>query len=545
MNDTNVSYMVKKRLMDRTEIKILFGVLMGALCVITTVGNIAVIYKYRKASRVGNLFIMSLAFADLIVGLFVMPVATLYAITEVWTMTLPVCLIWLSADYTASTASILNLLTLSLDRYWSITSPLEYLGKRTKSRALIMIGLAWSISLLWLLPITGWPYFFNNGIRMNPIDKCNTEYDKNILFKVTTAIINFYIPLIAMIAINTKIYIVIHKRYRNPIMKYSAIMPHSSTILNQSKPKSYSLALGDGQSLFPPKKNSKLNLNIFTSIKEINNLNLIIINNNNDNDVLKKNNSFFKKSKSVENLNLKDLNKKEINSDSKCHYDSNSSEFGIDPHHHSNKIRSVLTELQAVRRIPDNSVKIKRLVYRDSKFIQPSISENNQESMNGRMSPLFYRLPKLEQNVNIKNNNSNNVKQRIHELDKVLNQNKKQTNRLNRKGFMNKQEKAFKQLSSIVIGFTLCFLPYFIVFLIVAICEDCVSNEVFTVTLWLGYFNSTMNPFLYALSNKRNKKEIHKSKYQTTTTTSDFLNHNNNNRKSFRRYVQNERKSVW
>ena len=92
---------------------------------------------------------MSLACSDLIVGSFVMPLATIYAITEIWTMSnykflpilvsfftnlfqlkaFPVCQIWLSADYTASTASILNLLTLSLDRYWSITSPLKYLGR--------------------------------------------------------------------------------------------------------------------------------------------------------------------------------------------------------------------------------------------------------------------------------------------------------------------------------------------------------------------------------------------------------------------------------
>jgi hypothetical protein len=59
-----------------------------------------------------------------------------------------------------------------------------------------MISIAWSLSLLWLLPIIGWPYFFNNGIRHVPEDKCNTEYDKNIMFKIVTAIINFYIPLI-------------------------------------------------------------------------------------------------------------------------------------------------------------------------------------------------------------------------------------------------------------------------------------------------------------------------------------------------------------
>jgi hypothetical protein len=72
----------------------------------------------------------------------------------------------------------------------------------------------------------------------------------------------------------------------------------------------------------------------------------------------------------------------------------------------------------------------------------------------------------------------------------------------NKQGFLNKQEKAFKQLSLIVIGFTICFLPYFIVFLIVALCEDCVSERFQSFTVWLGYFNSTINPFLYAFTNR-------------------------------------------
>jgi histamine receptor H1 len=75
------------------------------------------------------------------------------------------CQIWLSVDFTASTASIFNLLTLSLDRYWSITSPLQYLGKRTRARALLLIGSAWGLSLLWVIPIFSWHRLFQNGVR--------------------------------------------------------------------------------------------------------------------------------------------------------------------------------------------------------------------------------------------------------------------------------------------------------------------------------------------------------------------------------------------
>lgn len=84
---------------------------------------------------------------------------------------LVLCQIWLSVDYTASTASIFNLLTLSLDRYWSITSPLQYLGKRTRARALLLISSAWGLSLLWVIPIFGWNYFFRDEADLVDVSK--------------------------------------------------------------------------------------------------------------------------------------------------------------------------------------------------------------------------------------------------------------------------------------------------------------------------------------------------------------------------------------
>ena len=75
-------------------------------------------------------------------------------VTGRWYLGVWMCDAWLSIDYTASTASILNLFVLSLDRYWSITTPLKYLRLRTKRRAFLMITVAWAFSLLWILPVT-------------------------------------------------------------------------------------------------------------------------------------------------------------------------------------------------------------------------------------------------------------------------------------------------------------------------------------------------------------------------------------------------------
>jgi len=63
--------------------------------------------------------------------------------------------------------------------------------------------------------------------------------------------------------------------------------------------------------------------------------------------------------------------------------------------------------------------------------------------------------------------------------------------------------KAAKQLGVIMGAFCICFLPYFVCFVVVALCPSCVDDRLMTTVTWIGYINSTLNPFLYPLCNRQ------------------------------------------
>jgi histamine receptor H1 len=84
--------------------KILLGCLLFSLAIFTVFGNLVVLYAIRTEKRlrtVPNLFILSLAFADLVVGSIVMPLSATNIIIGRWPFSTKICQMWLSIDYVA------------------------------------------------------------------------------------------------------------------------------------------------------------------------------------------------------------------------------------------------------------------------------------------------------------------------------------------------------------------------------------------------------------------------------------------------------------
>lgn len=63
-----------------------------------------------------------------------------------------------------------------------------------------------------------------------------------------------------------------------------------------------------------------------------------------------------------------------------------------------------------------------------------------------------------------------------------------------------RERKAAKTLAIITGAFVICWLPFFITAITLPLCESChINDSIASFFLWLGYFNSTLNPVIYTI----------------------------------------------
>ncbi|XP_077011526.1 5-hydroxytryptamine receptor 2B [Tamandua tetradactyla] len=199
-----------------------WAALLILMVIIPTIGgNILVILAVsleKKLQYATNYFLMSLAVADLLVGLFVMPIALLTIMFEaLWPLPLVLCPAWLFLDVLFSTASIMHLCAISVDRYIAIKKPIQANQYNSRATALIKITVVWliSIGIAIPIPIKG---IETDMVNLNNIT-CMLTKDRFGNFMLFGSMAAFFTPLAIMIvtyfltihALQKKAYLIKHK----------------------------------------------------------------------------------------------------------------------------------------------------------------------------------------------------------------------------------------------------------------------------------------------------------------------------------------------
>ncbi|XP_077360546.1 dopamine receptor D1b [Festucalex cinctus] len=228
MMDRNLSMVEDGRqpLPERDSSKrVLTGCFLSLLIFTTLLGNTLVcvaVTKFRHLrSKVTNLFVISLAISDLLVAILVMPWKAATEIVGFWPFG-AFCNIWVAFDIMCSTASILNLCVISVDRYWAISSPFRYERKMTPRVACLMISVAWTLSvLISFIPVQlNWHkaqpagYAELNGTFAGELPPDNCDSSLNRSYAISSSLISFYIPVAIMLVTYTRIYRIAQKQIR-------------------------------------------------------------------------------------------------------------------------------------------------------------------------------------------------------------------------------------------------------------------------------------------------------------------------------------------
>ena len=181
------------------ESVVLWSVSVLAILIAATVfGNILVctaFYLCRELRNITNQFVVSLAVSDLLVGFGSMPMWLVYQLGG-WPVNSSIYTWWLCLDIVTGTASIMNLVVISIDRYLAITSPYDYQFKLTKTRAKMAIMIVWLYSLTVA------------GIRASPF--YSPSWEQYFPYVVATA--SFFVPLPIMIFCYVQIFRVAHEQ---------------------------------------------------------------------------------------------------------------------------------------------------------------------------------------------------------------------------------------------------------------------------------------------------------------------------------------------
>ncbi|XP_068122111.1 adenosine receptor A2b [Hyperolius riggenbachi] len=202
-------------------------VLEVIIAVLSIVGNVLVCWAVAINSTLKNAtnyFLVSLAVADIAVGLLAIPFAITISIglqTDFHS-----CLFFACFVLVLTQSSIFSLLAVAIDRYLAIKIPLRYKSLVTGKRARTIIAVFWILSFgIGLTPLMGWNCM--EGCGSNSTLSTRNSTVSCLFEKVVTmtymVYFNFFgcvlLPLLIMLGIYIKIFMVARKQLRQIELK--------------------------------------------------------------------------------------------------------------------------------------------------------------------------------------------------------------------------------------------------------------------------------------------------------------------------------------
>lgn len=426
-----------------------------AAMMVVVVGNMLVIVAIateKTLKSITNWFIASLAVADLLLGLLIMPFSLANLLMGYWVFGDLWCELHAAIDVLLSTASINNICLISLDRYWSITRAVDYMKQRTPQRAMVMIVFVWVLSgLVSIPPLLGWK-------ETRPPDlfpKCTVSDE--LSYVIYSALGSFYIPSCIMIFVYIRIFYAAKARARRGLVRNKAVTRRGAP----SAAVYAHIGAGHRAGLLT-KKVLVYHLRLQEEMEATN-------------DDKKEEASATAASEQTDTHDTRD-------EAGKCVRPAGQSpaEPGVESKTHGTSVPLVAPHGAS----PHKSTSDSQGGTQPGAPIPPPTEEQPRKVR----PPLTRTLSKpRRERIDV-----GRVSTKILDLEKVK-------RRLARK----KEKRATLILGLIMGSFIACWLPFFLLYLLRPLCPSCrIPDYGFRIAFWLGYMNSACNPVIYTIFNK-------------------------------------------
>eukprot|EP00079_Xenopus_tropicalis_P016632 XP_004915713.1 PREDICTED: uncharacterized protein LOC101734734 [Xenopus tropicalis] len=198
-------------------VNILLLILISFLVLLIVLGNSIVMLAFIMDKRLrnqSNFFLLNLAICDFFVGAITIPMYMPYIFTGKWMLGRFLCKLWLTVDYTTSTASAYSVALISYDRFLSVTQAVLHRSVQKRHRQTVFkMALVWIISFLIYGPaIIFWEII--TGTNNVPHCTCCAGFLGTWYFLIGASSLDFIFPMISILFLNSRIYWNIQKRNR-------------------------------------------------------------------------------------------------------------------------------------------------------------------------------------------------------------------------------------------------------------------------------------------------------------------------------------------
>ncbi|XP_077373862.1 D(4) dopamine receptor-like [Festucalex cinctus] len=173
------------------------ALVLGVLLIAVIVGGNALVcvsvLTEKALKTTTNYFIVSLAVADLLLAVLVLPLFVYSEFQDgVWTLSTGVCDGLMSMDVMLCTASIFNLCAISVDRFIAVLIPLNYNRKHVDLRQAVLLSATWVLALAVASPVM----LGVNQVSGRRPGECKLENADYVLY---SSVCSFFIPCPVML----------------------------------------------------------------------------------------------------------------------------------------------------------------------------------------------------------------------------------------------------------------------------------------------------------------------------------------------------------